>query len=122
MTRCGVNLFGLDQILPDDGRIEASIWSWAKGEPDPSHGRCAVQRSDGRWLTRPCGTHRPAACRSANGWALTPSSVTFNGAGPACRRQGASFDPPRTGYENSRLHAVVGGGSAWVDYDLPRSR
>ncbi len=33
MTRCGVNLFGLDQLLPNDGRIEASIWSWAKGQP-----------------------------------------------------------------------------------------
>jgi hypothetical protein len=122
MTRCGVNLFGFDQILPDDGRIDASIWSWAKGQPDSGRGRCAVQRSDGRWLTRPCGTRRAAACRTASGWTLTSRPVSFSAADSACRRQGASFDLPRTGYENSQLHAVVGDGSAWVNYELTRSR
>jgi hypothetical protein len=120
MTRCGVNLFGFDQILPDDGRIDASIWSWLKDQPDRSRGRCAVQRSDGRWLTRPCGTRRRAACRDAGDWTLTPRAVTFAGANAACRSQGARFGLPRTGYENSQLRAAAGKRAAWLDYRLRR--
>jgi len=41
MVRCGVNLFGFDQLLPGDGRIEASIWAWAKDKPDRADGDCA---------------------------------------------------------------------------------
>ncbi|MEK1146202.1 hypothetical protein OSI78_10825, partial [Mycobacterium ulcerans] len=33
MIDCGVNLFGFDQLLPEDGRIQASLWSWAPDEP-----------------------------------------------------------------------------------------
>ena len=44
MTRCGVNLFGFDQLLPNDGRIEASIWSWAKDEPK-TRGQAALRRA-----------------------------------------------------------------------------
>jgi hypothetical protein len=122
MTRCGVNLFGLDQILPDDGRIAASIWSWAKDYPDRDRGLCAVQRSDGRWLTRKCGTRRRAACRDGGDWKLTPHAVNFDGADDACRAQGAQFDVPRDGYDNSLLRAAAGKRSAWVDYALPRNR
>jgi len=123
MTGCGVNLFGFDQLLPDDGRIGASIWSWLKDQPDRGDGRCAVQRSDGRWLTRRCGTRRPAACRAANGsWSATPTAVTFSAAGAACRKAGARFDLPRTGYDNSQLRAGATAPGVWVDYELPRSR
>src|SRR3954451_14213344 len=38
MTRCGGNLFGFDQLLPNDGRMNASIWSWAKDQPRPGAG------------------------------------------------------------------------------------
>jgi hypothetical protein len=118
MTRCGVNLFGFDQLLPHDGRIEASIWSWAKGQPDATGGRCTVQRSDGRWLTRPCRSRRLAACRTAAGWALTSRSVAYSGAGSACRKRGAAFDLPRTGYESSQLRAVAGKRGVWLRYRL----
>ena len=118
MTRCGVNLFGFDQILPHDGRIEASIWSWAKGEPRRARGRCAVQRSDGRWRTRPCGTRRPAACRTASGWAVSPRPIPYAAAPAACRSLGASFDLPRTGYENSLLRQAAGTRGVWLRYKL----
>src|SRR3954449_3431111 len=73
MTACGVNLFGFDQLLPHDGRIEASIWSWQTGQPDPAGGRCAVQSDDGRWLTRPCSSRRRRAGRPPCGaLSLTP--------------------------------------------------
>ena len=120
MVRCGVDLFGFDQILPHDGRIDASVWSWLTGQPDARGGRCAVQRADGRWLSRPCGTRRRAACRtSAGGWTLSARSVPWAGASAACRKQGASFDLPRTGYENSLLRAVAGKPGIWLRHKLP---
>jgi hypothetical protein len=118
MARCGVNLFGFDQLLPDDGRIEASIWSWLKDEPNRSAGSCTLQRSDGRWLTGPCRSRHPAACRTATGWTLTPHAVPYNGASAACRAQGARFDLPRTGYENSLLRQTAGNTEVWLRHEL----
>ncbi len=118
MTRCGVNLFGFDQILPNDGRIDASIWSWAKDEPRRGAGRCALQRADGRWATRPCATRRLAACRTTTGWTLTQRAVSQPGAGAACSRLGATFGIPRTGYENSQLRQVAGRHGVWLNYRL----
>lgn len=118
MTRCGVNLFGFDQILPDDGRISASIWSWARNEPNRTDGRCAAQRSDGRWITRSCTARRRAACRSGQRWTLTRSPVTYARASAACRAQHASLGLPRTGYENSRLRRLAGSREVWLGYRL----
>ena len=60
MVACGVNLFGFDQFDPNDGRVAASIFSWAPGQPDAAAGACAVQRR-----RRPLGLGRlrPAAAR-----------------------------------------------------------
>src|SRR4051794_19479968 len=118
MTRCGVNLFGFDQLLPQDGRIEASIWSWAENQPDPQGGRCAVQRSDGRWFTQPCQDRHPAACRTGTGWTVTPQAVPYAAAGPACSARGGRFDVPRNGYDNSRVRQVAGSGEVWLSYQL----
>jgi hypothetical protein len=119
MTRCGVNLFGLDQILPHDGRIKASIWSWATNQPDARDGRCGLQRADGYWVTRPCRAKHPAVCRSAAGLTLTARAVPYAAADSACRSRGAAFDLPRTGYENSQLRQTAGDGSVWLRYRLP---
>jgi hypothetical protein len=118
MTGCGVNLFGFDQILPDDGRLAASIWSWAPNEPVASDGACAVQGSDGRWRTQDCGASLPAACStSGGGWTLS-APTTFDDAGSACAAVGATFDLPRDGYSNSVLRATAGPQPVWVDYRL----
>ena len=118
MTRCGVNLFGFDQLLPHDGRIEASIWSWTKDQPKAgAGGRCAVQRKDGRWLTRPCAARHRAACRAADGgWVLSAKAVPWPGARSACRAVDGNFDLPRSGYENSLLRAASGSRGVWLRY------
>ncbi len=69
MTDCGVNLFGFDQLLPEDGRIQASLWSWAPDEPRAGAGACALQGADGRWVAHRAGTHtlRPVGTRQAGG-------------------------------------------------------
>ena len=119
MSRCGVNLFGFDQILPDDGRIAASIWSWAKDKPSRHDGKCAVQRPDGRWITRHCAAKRRAACHRGRRWKLTRHQVLYANAWRACRSAHARFDLPRTGYENSLLRGAAGKAGVWVRYRLP---
>lgn len=117
MTDCGVNLFGFDQLLPEDGRIQASLWSWAPDEPRAGAGACTLQRTDGRWQAAPCGDAHPAACRSAaNTWTVSPS-VPFAAASSACAAIGSNFALPRTGEQNARLQAMSGpAGGAWLPY------
>ncbi|TXL61313.1 hypothetical protein [Aeromicrobium terrae] len=119
MTQCGVNLFGLDQILPEDGRIQATLWSWAPDEPKAGAGECTLQNADGRWVAAPCADPHPAAC-SDNGstWTLT-EPVAFADASAACAGLGSEFSLPRAGDQNARLHAAAGASGAWIDYAIP---
>jgi hypothetical protein len=114
MIACGVNLFGFDQFDPNDGRVAASIWSWAANEPNATSGACAVQRPDGRWAAADCGERHPAACRTAGGWKLSPS-VPAAAAAAACSATGGEYDPPRTGPENAQLRAAAAGVPVWLD-------
>jgi hypothetical protein len=118
MTRCGVGLFGFDQILPHDGRISASVWSWAKNEPNASGGRCGLQRpADARWTTAPCKERHRAVCRGADGsLGLSRQAVPYTAAGNACGK--GAFDLPRTGYENSLLREQAGSEAVWLRYRL----
>ena len=120
MTFCGVNLFGFDQLLPEDGRIQASLWSWAPDEPLAGAGSCTLQATDGRWVAAPCRDSHPAACVDAMGnWTVTPSPVPFTSAPGACAAIGSQFALPRTGAQNSRLHAAAEpAGGAWVQYAI----
>src|SRR3954449_8704693 len=63
MMRCGVDLLGMDQLLPGDGRLDALVWSWAQDEPRAGGGDCATMGADGRWSATSCRTHAPLACR-----------------------------------------------------------
>jgi hypothetical protein len=120
MTRCGVNLLGLDQLLPNDGRIDASIWSWAPDKPDRAQGRCAIQRSDGRWTTRRCSATRRVACRKDGNWHVTGHAYPHASAAAQCSHRGGTFGLPRTGYDNAALRKAAPGDAReiWIDYRL----
>jgi hypothetical protein len=108
MARCGVDLIGLDQLLPDDGRLESLVWSWAPEEP--GDGACAAQGADGRWSASGCGGRKRVACRSAEGtWSLSRPVKTkrVSDARRACAKLGAVHAAPRTGHENELLEAAV---------------
>jgi len=119
MTNCGVSLFGLDQLLPEDGRIQGTLWSWAPDQPVAGAGGCTLQGADSRWVAAPCTAAHPAACQAADGsWSVT-SPVVFDDAAAACATQGASFGLPLSGDQNSRLHTVSdAAGGAWLNYRL----
>jgi hypothetical protein len=114
MTNCGVNLFGFDQLLPEDGRIQATLWSWDFGEPFVHSGwSCTRMNADGRWTSSLCDVLRPAACVDGDIWSVT-APVVFADAAAACAAQGATFGLPRAGDQNARLHAAAGADGAWV--------
>jgi hypothetical protein len=117
MTNCGVNVFGLDQLLPEDGRIQATLWSWAPDEPVQTQGRCTLQGADSRWVAVDCAEEHPAACYGGEWLVTTP--VAFADAEAACGSLGATFVLPRTGNWNADAHAVTGAvGGAWLDFRL----
>ncbi|MCX6396221.1 MAG: hypothetical protein NTV23_07025 [Propionibacteriales bacterium] len=117
MTNCGVNLFGFDQLLPEDGRIQSTLWSWAPDEPRAGAGGCTALGADGRWIASPCTEVRPAACLSGATWTVT-AAVPAAQAAAACQAIGSTYGVPRTGDANSRLHDVAGASGAWVDHSI----
>lgn len=118
MARCGVNLVGFDQLLPDDPRLAASIWSWAQDEPSAA-GACAVARaSDGRFLAVPCSGRHAVACRSGGTWTVVTPAVPVEAAAQQCRTDG-SYAVPRSGREDALLQAALhraGASDAWIAY------
>jgi hypothetical protein len=122
MTRCGVDLIGMDKLLADDGRLRAAVWSWAAKQP-AGRSKCAIQRgaakpSSARWFTRPCGKRFRVACRKGGGWVIGGERRAFRG-GRACRRKGAVYSVPRTGFEAQRLRLAMrraGVREVWIGY------
>jgi hypothetical protein len=116
MARCGVDLLGLDQLLPGDGRLDALVWSWARDEPRAGAGDCTVQRPDGRWEARSCDERHPATCSDGTGgWLVTLRSARAREAGKLCARERMMFATPRTGYENALVRASSNGATAWLN-------
>jgi len=123
MVRCGVNLFGLDQVDPGDPRLAAMVWSWADGEPAASgNGTCTITSSvDARFHAAGCNSARlHFACVDASGaWFVSAATGPANGGANACRRQGATFAVPGSGNHQQRLvdaMAAAGADRVWVAY------
>ena len=122
MTRCGVDLLGMDKLLAGDGRLRAAVWSWARRQP-AGRSRCAIQRGtakpkSARWFTRPCGRRLRVACRKGAGWVIGGVRRALRGR-LACRRKGARYSVPRTGFEAQRLRLAMkraGVGAVWLGY------
>jgi hypothetical protein len=115
MTGCGVNLLGMDQILPQDGRLEASVWSWAQGEPKAGQGACTAQRPDGRWTSKRCTARLRASCLAADGaWSVSDSRLGYGAARAECKSEGKRLGVPRTGYQNALLHQAAESQAVWI--------
>ncbi len=122
MTTCGVTLFGFDQLLPGDGRLAATLWSWADGEPRLPAG-CARQRADGRWTAASCAERHRVACARRRVWSLSTRAVAYKDAVKACRakRTGPYFGVPRTANSNAQLRQAAGDQPVWIRYRVGRS-
>lgn len=117
MTRCGVDIIGLDMLVQGDPRLTALVWSWARGEPR-SAGSCSVQLLDGRWKARSCAERHPAACRDGSGaWLISQRSLSAGEAPHLCGSKRWLHALPRTGYEGQLLREAMkrsGAKVAWL--------
>lgn len=112
MVACGVDLFGFDQLLPFDGRLEALVWSWAPNDPQEG---CAAQAADSRWYSRRCVQKLPPACITAGRtWTVLAAAVKHKAAAAACEAAGLELGTPRTGEENAALRAAAGERTVWL--------
>lgn len=111
MVGCGVDLFGFDQILPADGRLQAMVWAWS-----PRRDRCAaLGDAPDPWQARKCDQTRAYGCRTAEGdWTVLGPAGPWSGGAATCAAAGATFTTPRTGWENRRLVEAADGRPTWV--------
>lgn len=125
MVRCGVDLIGLDRAVPDDGRLDALIWSWAPDEPsaDPDRACVAWGPDDARFRSAPCNDEHGFACRTAAGdWAVPAVRGPRTDFEIACAGVGAAPATPPTGWENERLRAAAeaaGQPDLWLSIEAP---
>ena len=112
MERCGVDLLGMDQLLPGDLRLESLVWSWAPGQPKAGR-KCAVERVSsgfpfGRFFSARCSVIRRSACRKKDGTWKVPRVWTHKArAARVCRNHNAKLSVPRTGYEAQLLRLAM---------------
>jgi hypothetical protein len=118
MVRCGVDMISFDNLVPGDPRLPALVWSWAPGQP--AGGRCAVERSDGRWVSRACGERHRVACLTRGGtWTVPAGSATAAAAPQLCGSPARVNAVPRTGYQGQLLQNAIRAArarSAWIGY------
>ena len=109
MTRCGVDLIGMDKLLADDGRLEAAVWSWARkaaGRPqslrDPARDGEAGLGPLVHPALRPAPAASPAARAMAGssavrarpsraGWPAAARARAIPCRGPASRPSGCAW-------------------------------
>lgn len=115
MVECGVNLFGFDQLVPADPRLDALAWSWdvADGQPGPGH--VAFRDAAGRFhATDDESTPRRFACVASDGtWFASAAVGAWTDGHTTCADEDAAFSVPHTGFENTLLAA---GEELWLNY------
>jgi hypothetical protein len=124
MVQCGVNIIGFDQLVPEDPRLAALVWSWATNEPRAAvdgGGSCAYQSRQSRFVAGRCSQRRAVACAMPSGsWRVTKARVDWSGAAAACAGEfpGSRFAVPANGYRNRTLATAKPAGTTevWLNY------
>ncbi|WP_281560070.1 phosphatidylinositol-specific phospholipase C domain-containing protein [Thalassomonas sp. RHCl1] len=124
--KTGANIVNLDDMVTNDGRLEAGIWSWDNNEPNNSGGNqdCAVQWGNGRWDDQSCDNSRAFACQSDsdNSWQVTDQTGAWANGESACQQLGSQyhFSVPTNAMANEALKTVKdakGVGTVWLNHD-----
>ena len=120
--REGRNIVNLDDMTYTDGRLEASIWSWDKNEPNNAGGNqdCAVQWGNGRWDDASCDNNHFFACENTDdgSWSLSSYAGKWTEGEAACNALGGSyeFSVPTSSKDNQDLKSAKGGNThAWLN-------
>lgn len=122
----GANIVNLDDMVTNDGRLEAAVWSWGANEPNDygSGEDCAHMRWDGRWNDNKCSNYYRYACKSTtNGsWALSNDTGAWAQGQSACQALGSQykFSVPTNSKDNNALNNVrnaANAGNVWLNHD-----
>ncbi|MDF2179300.1 phosphatidylinositol-specific phospholipase C domain-containing protein [Aliiglaciecola sp. CAU 1673] len=122
----GANIVNLDDMVTNDGGLDAGIWSWDNNEPNNWNGNqhCAVQWSNGRWDDQYCGNLYVHACESASdgSWKVSSASGTWAQGQQACQQLGSqyNFSVPTNSLANQHLKAAkeaAGQSHVWLHHD-----
>jgi hypothetical protein len=121
MVKCGVNIVGFDQLMPDDGRLSAFVWSWAPDEPKAGAGSCAYQGGDGRFRAGNCGDKKHFACIDPAGvWHVTSGTGKWDKVNTKCADEfpGSRFVVPANGLHNQLIAEAKRSPSdeVWLNY------
>lgn len=132
MMQCGINLAGMDKLTPWDGRLEAAVWSWNRGEPNNAGDGedCAEHRFSGRFNDAQCQLERRFACKKPGGhdWYITADAGSWSEGEQLCRNETDGshvFSVPTNGFDNEKLkeakeyHGSVG--KVWLNYSDRRN-
>jgi len=124
LSSCGGTFYGFDWLDDDDERMEATVWSWGRGQPS-GEGTCAVSEK-GRFYASDCNSNLPYACSSQAGeWKLTTGSGPFSYGDLACPNEFGTdftFDVPRTAKQNKKLIQLTGFEKKyWLNYQSEQS-
>ena len=119
----GGNRADLDSFTYNDGRTEASIWSWDRNEPNNYNGSqdCAVQWGNGRWDDANCDDSYGFACNEVgtNNWQVTGYGAWSDGLSAcAVLGNGYQFAVPTNSKDNEALRVAKGSSThAWLNYN-----
>ncbi len=126
MMRCGVNLPGMDELRPFDGRLQNAVWSWNSNEPNDAGGNedCGEQIGNGRFNDMPCDRIATFACRNPDSgeWYITSGSGTWSEGNDFCDMETGGryvFAVPVSGYQNEKLkeaRIIDGVDRVWLNY------
>ena len=91
----GANIVNLDDMVTNDGRLAAGIWSWDNNEPNNWGGNqdCALQWGNGRWDDQGCTNIYAFACQSSvnKAWAVTSDVGQWHEGQAKCQALGAEY-------------------------------
>ncbi|WP_246119285.1 phosphatidylinositol-specific phospholipase C domain-containing protein [Aliikangiella coralliicola] len=122
----GANIVNLDDMVTDDGRLEAGIWSWDNSEPNNWNGDqdCALQWGNGRWDDQSCDNIYAFACRDARSgdWQVTSNVGVWSQGQNECQNLGADFhfEVPTNSLDNERLKSAKetrNFSNVWLNHD-----
>ncbi|MCO7223349.1 phosphatidylinositol-specific phospholipase C domain-containing protein [Pleionea sp. CnH1-48] len=124
--REGANIVNLDDMVMNDGRLEAGIWSWDRNEPNNWGGvqDCALQWGNGRWDDQSCDTYYVFACKNHqdNSWKVTANSGPWSSGQAQCQSLGSQyhFSVPTNSLDNQKLKQAkdnAGHSHVWLNHD-----
>jgi hypothetical protein len=122
---CGINVFGLDQIVAGDSRMSALLWSWDENQPNASSADddCAILRDSGRFEDRTCGDDRSNnyACQKpgTHDWIVTQAAGEWAAGAQACNQETHGeyvFAVPTTPADKNALMAQKRSSAVWLNY------